>query len=153
VAPPRGGARRVAVMSFQDATARADLAGVTPALEAVLRRVVDGREGYELADSGATREAVRQLRAPEAVALATHSGAAIVGLVYVQRDSLVLTAQLFDTRRGYPVRALTEKHALDGTDPLTALPAFAARVAAALPSVDWSGRGRRILQAGPPARP
>jgi hypothetical protein len=97
---------------------------------------------------------VRQLRAPEAVGMATQSGATIVGLVHVQRDSLVLTAHVFDTRRGYPVQSIVATRPLgDGADPLAVLPAFAARVAAALNAVGWNRPGRHVVRPAPPAVP
>jgi hypothetical protein len=142
VAEPAAGVRRVAVMEFADATGRRDMRDAVRLASAAVRRAVGERRGYELADAGATRDASRLIGAPEPVGEATRSGAVVFGTVFVQRDSMVILAQLFDARRGYPFKSVTEKLPVD-SDPATALQAFAERTAAALDGVAWTGPPRR----------
>jgi hypothetical protein len=143
VEEPAAGVRRVAVVEFDDATARRDTKDLAKEVGAAVRRAVGERRGYELAEASATRDATRLLRSADPIADATRSGAVVSGTVFVQRDSVVYMAQLFDARRGYPFM-VTAKHAVDA-DPTAAMQAFAERIAAALDRIAWTGPPRRVM--------
>ncbi|MFL5579391.1 MAG: hypothetical protein ACJ8AO_03385, partial [Gemmatimonadaceae bacterium] len=121
--PPRGERRRVAVMSLQNGTGRADLDGMVRGMSDSLRAEFIGRRRanteamreYEMVDGPTTRAAEQRALNPVAVGFTLRSDYVVHGVAYLRRDSVRVTTQVLDVRAGRVLVSYT-----GGSVPLTA---------------------------------
>ncbi|MDF1505505.1 hypothetical protein PYV61_21315, partial [Roseisolibacter sp. H3M3-2] len=146
---PKAGVRRVTVLDLTDGTGRTDLREAAAAVTEGLRRAVAARPEFDMPDAAAARAVQRAGLPVPAVAVATHAGAVVSGVLSMRRDSAAqLLVLAHDAARGYPrqVRAPSPVRAGDDATAVAAALLAAANeaFASALERVKWGEPARQV---------